>query len=78
MDTVKKLWPHALKTKDVKSLVITIIVYIVINFILGLVLGLLAAIPLLGFVFNIVSWLVSIYCLAGIVLAVLNYFKLLK
>ena len=78
MDTVKKLWPHALRTKDVKSLVITIILYIVANFVLGLVLGLLAAIPLLGFIFSILSWVVSIYCLVGIVLAVLNYFKLLK
>ena len=78
MDIIKKLWPWALKAADVKSLVITIVVCIVADFVCGLVIGLLSAIPLIGVLFSIVGWVVGVYFLVGIVLAVLNFLGVLK
>ena len=78
MDTIKKLWPQAFRASDVKSLVIAIVIYIVANFVLGIVFGLLDGIPLIGFVFSILGWIVGIYCFVGIVLAVLSFLKVLK
>ena len=78
MDTLKKFFPHAFKATDVKALVIAIIIYIVIGFVGGLIIGLLSAIPLIGWLFSIVGALLEIYTLAGIILAILVFAKVLK
>ena len=78
MDMVKKLFPQAMQANDVKGLLIAILIYAVVNFVGGLVLGLLDAIPLVGFVFGIIGWLLSIYCAVGIVVAILVFFKIVK
>ena len=78
MDKLKKIFPYSFGAAGVKALVIKIVVYIVVGFVVGLVLGLLGAIPLLGIIFRIIGWVVDIYCLVGIILAVLDYMKVLK
>lgn len=78
MDKVKKFFPFSVKGTDIKSLVISIIIYIVIGFVGGLIIGLLGAIPLIGLLFRIVGWLLDIYCLVGIVLAVLHFLGVVK
>lgn len=79
MDMIKAYFPFSFDTKDVKTLLIKIAVYIVLELIVGLVCGLIGLIPLIG---GIIGWLiggvVGLYCLAGIVFAVLDYFKILK
>jgi hypothetical protein len=44
----------------------------------SLLFSLLGKIPLLGIVFSILGWLVDLYLVVGIVLAVLLYFNILK
>ena len=78
MDMLKKYWPHAFKADSVKSLVVTILIYIVADFLCGLVIGLLGKLPLIGFLFSIVGWLLGIYFFVGIVFAVLSFLKILK
>lgn len=78
MDKVKKFFPFSVKGTDIKSLVISIIIYIVIGFVGGLIIGLLGAIPLIGILFSIVGWVLDIYCLVGIVLAVLYFLGVVK
>lgn len=79
MDTIKKLFPFSFKgSKNLKDLIITVIVYILINVVVGFVLGLLDGLPLVGFLFSILGWLLGIYCFAGILLAVLSFLKVLK
>ena len=78
MDQLKKFFPWSFKALDVKALVIAIIIYIVIGFIGGLIIGLLSAIPLIGWLFSIVGALLEIYTLAGIILAILVFAKVLK
>jgi len=78
MDKVKKFFPLSVRGADVKALVISIVIYVVVAFVAGLVLGLLGAIPLLGWVFRIISWLLDLYCLVGIVIAVLHFLGIVK
>ena len=78
MDSVKKFFPQAMQAQDVKGLVIAILIYAVVNFVGGLVLGLLKVIPLVGFVFGVLGWALSIYCAVGIIAAILIFLKVLN
>ena len=78
MDMIKKLFSHAMQANDVKGLIIAILIYAVVNFVGGFVLGLLDAIPLVGFVFGIIGWALSIYCAVGIIVAILVFLKIVK
>ena len=79
MSILKKYFPLSFtEKKDAISLIISIAVYLVAGLIFDLVLGFAASIPLIGFIFAIAAWLIGIYCFVGIVLCVLDYFKLLK
>lgn len=60
---------------DTKSLVISVLIYVAacaVLRVLGVVLG---WIPLVGWLLGIVFSLIGLYCVAGIVLSVLQYFK---
>ena len=86
MDLLKKLFPYSFGTKDVANLVIKTIVYIVVTAVLGALIGLstilVAWIPVVGllvaWLLGIISSLAGIYCLAGIIVLFLDYFKVLK
>ena len=78
MDMLKKYFPFSFKAKDVKDLVINIVIYLVVSIVSGWVLGLIGAIPVIGLIADLVGALLGLYCLVGIVLALLDYFKLLK
>ena len=79
MDMIKTIFPYSFGAKDLKALAIKIVVYLVVGAIVGLLCGVIGLIPLLG---PIIAWavggIVSIYSLAGIVIAVLDYMKVLK
>ncbi|MBO5952840.1 MAG: hypothetical protein J6Q53_01735 [Oscillospiraceae bacterium] len=79
MDTLKKIFPLSFKNTDsVANLVIGILIYLVGDIIAGAIIGLLAKLPLIGIVFGLIGSLVGLYCLAGIVILVLVYLKVLK
>lgn len=78
MDLIKNLFPISLNACDLKGLLISILIYIVVNFVGGLVLGLLDGIPLIGFVFGVCGWILNVYCAAGIIVALLYFFKIVK
>ena len=78
MDMIKSLFPQAMQAKDIKGLLIAILIYVVVNLVGGFVLGLLDAIPLVGFVFGLVGWVLSIYCAVGIIVAILVFFNIVK
>ena len=46
--------------------------------VVGLVLGILAKIPLIGWIFSLVSSLFGLYCFIGLVLAILYFLKVIK
>ncbi|MBQ4553272.1 MAG: hypothetical protein IJA59_10025 [Clostridia bacterium] len=78
MDMLKKIFPFSFKSKEVKDLVINIVIYLVASIVGGWLLGLLGGIPLLGVIFDLIGSLFGLYCLVGIVLAVLDFLKILK
>ena len=78
MGFIKSLFPQTMQAKDLKGLLIAILIYVIVNFVGGFVLGLLSKIPLLGFVFGLVGWVLSIYCAVGIIVAILVFFKIVK
>ena len=78
MDLLKKFFPYSFRANDVSSLIITILVYIVADVICGFAIGLLSGIPLIGILIGLVGSLLGIYFFAGIIIAVLNFLKILK
>lgn len=78
MDTLKKLFPFSFGAKDVAGLIIKTVVYIAADIVLGFLISLLAKIPFIGIIFSIAASLVGLYCLVGIVITFLDYFKILK
>lgn len=78
MDLLKKFFPYSFRANDVSSLIITILVYIVADVICGFAIGLLSGIPLIGILIGLVGSLLGIYFFAGIIIAVLNFLKVLK
>ncbi len=78
MDMVKKLFPQAFKATEVVSLIIALVIYIVAGAVCGLVIGLLAKIPVIGIIFSLLGAVVGLYGLAGIVLSLLVFFKVVK
>ena len=80
MDMLKPFFPFAfnVKEKDVTGLIVSIIIHLVVGVVLGFVLGLLTKIPVIGLVFGLVGALAGLYCLAGIVFAILMFCGVLK
>jgi len=78
MDILKMIFPFSFKAKDSNGLVIAILIYVVIAVIGAILLGLLSKIPFVGIVFGVLGGVVDLYAVAGIVFAVLDYFKVLK
>ena len=79
MDLLKKVFPLSFKYADtVANLVIGILIYVVAGAVVGAILGWLSLIPILGLIFSLVSTVLGIYCLAGIVIEVLLFAKVLK
>lgn len=78
MDILKSLFPWSFKNKTMKDLIVSILIYMAINIVGGILFGLLSAIPLIGFVFSLLGGLLGIYTLAGVILASLHFFGLLK
>ncbi len=78
MNKLKQLFPRSFSAGTVKGVVGAILFYVIVNIIGGFVFGLLDGLPLLGFVFNVFKGLLMLYVFAGISLAVLNYFDIVK
>lgn len=79
MDMLKKIFPLSFRFADsAVNLIIGILIYLVIDAIAGFVLGVLGAIPVIGIVAGLIGSLVGIYGLAGIVIEVLVFCKILK
>ena len=78
LNVIKPDFPQAFKADDVKSLVIALVLYAVVACVIGWVLGLLSWIPIIGFIFGVVRWVINLYCAVGIILALLVFLKVVK
>ena len=79
MDILKKVFPYSFKAKDgVAGLIINILVYLVVGLVAGALIGIFAKLPIIGILIGLLGGLVDLYVLAGIVISVLDYLKVLK
>ena len=79
MDIIKKIFPLSFKfLGSIVDLIIGILLHVVVFALLGALIGILAASPVLGWIIGILGGLVDLYALAGIVIMLLAYFKVLK
>ena len=79
MDALKKLFPLSFKyTKDVANLIIGILLYLVVGIVGGLVIGLTLLIPIVNLICGLVGALLDLYVLAGIVIQILVFAKVIK
>lgn len=78
VNQLKKYFPFKATQGNVMSLVIAIVVYVVVGVIAGVIMGVIGIIPLVDIIVRILGVLVDLYCLAGIVLAVLDFLGILK
>ena len=87
MDTLKKIFPYSVSAKDTSNFIVKIILYVVVMLVGVAAVNILKEVakllPLtLMNIFNIVlglaSSLISLYCVAGIVILVLVFVKVLK
>ncbi len=87
MDTLKKIFPLSFKyTKDVANLIIGILIYLVVGIVAGFAIALATMIvgwipivgALVGWALGIVASLIELYILAGIVIQILVFVKVIK
>ena len=78
MGFIKSLFPQAMQAKGARGLLIAILIYVLVNFVGGFVFGLLDALPLIGFVFGLLGWVLRIYCAVGVIVAILVFLKIVK
>ena len=79
METLKKIFPLSFKyTKSVADLVIGILIYLVVGLIGGLIIGLTALIPIVNILCGIAGGLLDLYVVAGIVIQILVFCKVIK
>ena len=77
---MEKLFPYFplsanVLSGNVKSLIVTLIIYVVAAAIMGILQAVLGWIPLVGWLLKLIFSLAGLYCVAGMVLAVLKFFQ---
>ncbi len=78
MEFLKKFFPYSFGADSVAALAVKIIILLVAGAVAGFLIGILALIPLLGVIFALACSLIDLYVLISIVLAVLDFMKVLK
>ena len=86
METLKKIFPLSFKRTDTAgNLIVGILLYLVVGIVAGAVIavaGLLTGIPVVGallaIVLRLIGGLVDLYVLAGIVIQILVFAKVIK
>ena len=78
MDILKKFFPYSFGVKDLTDMIVKIIVYVVVGAIASVLICLLKEIFIIGAIIGALGGLVDLYCTVGIVLTILDHFKVLK
>lgn len=87
MEALKKFFPLSYRNNDsILNLVIGCVIYVVVAIVAGLLISLAGLLigwipvlgPILGWASGIVGWVVEVYVIAGIVIRILSFFKVIK
>ena len=63
------------KKKNISSLIIAILLYVVVSIVMGVLQKPLRPIPVLGWVMGLLGWLVWVYSVIGVILAIVKFLK---
>ena len=66
---------YRVRRRDLSSLLICIVLYLILSAVASLASRILGGLPLVGWLVSLVCWLVGLYCLVGMVLAGVEYFR---
>lgn len=72
---MRDFFPISAKVCDVKTLLISIAIYIVASVAVGFAAGLITWIPLVGTIIDFISRLFDLYCMGGILVSLMIFFK---
>jgi hypothetical protein len=78
MDILKKIFPYSFGVKDLTDMIVKIVVYVIVGAVAGVLIGILKDIFIIGAIIGACGGLVDVYCTVGIVLSILDHFKVLK
>ena len=79
MEFLKKIFPRSFShSSTLGKTIITAIIYILVGAVAGVAIGILAHIPVVNLLTGILGGLVDLYCVAGIVISILVYLKVIK
>ena len=79
MEQLKKFFPRSFShSNTVAQVIITAIVYLIVGAIAGVAIMLLALVPVVNLIVGLLGTLVDIYCIAGIVISILVYLKVIN
>ena len=79
MEALKKYFPLSFKyVESVSNLVIGILIYLVAGILGGFIIGITAMIPIVNILAGLLGALLDLYVIAGIVILVLVYCKVIK
>ena len=76
MNIMKKIWPFSFNTTSAGNLLVKAILYVIITGLFITLMSLLGSIKILNIIVFIVSPLLSLYSLLGLVILLLDYFKI--
>ena len=75
---LKKVFPFSFGIKDLTDLIVKLILMVAAGIVISWIVGVVNLIPIVNILAGLVGGLAGLYVLASIVLAVLDYFKILK
>ena len=78
MKKLLSFFPLTKSATDIYHLLAVILVYCAVFFAAGLLKAVIGWLPLLCWLINLVMWLIRVYCFCGIVVVLLDYFKVIK
>lgn len=76
---MKKWFPLSFSwAKSLVSMLIGVLVYLVVGAVAGIAIGIIGALPIVGIIAWVLGLAVDVYVLAGIIILVLAYLKIVK
>ena len=76
-DQNEKIFPLSARVSNIGSMGTAILIYLAISIFSGALWGIVSVVPLLGPLLSLMVQMINLYCLAGIVTAVLFYRNLI-
>ena len=75
---MRDLFPFSYRVCSFKEFLITMLSYIVLDCICSILFSILVKLPLIGGVFGLIGWVLGVYFIIGMVIAILVFLNIIK